>query len=74
MVNFILIRMLKNRGISSVYSKTLGKAIDLSMFDIYKVIFIPVTQHTVRMDTFFATVEEEVEPLFLGYCEHCMLQ
>ena len=70
-----LIPKLKEKGVSSLYSKTIDEKIDLSNLEIYEVTFTPTYQHTVELDLGFMKRAELVEPLMEdGLCHHTVLK
>lgn len=68
-VNCILIPMLEEMGITSLYSKTLQRSMDLSKFVISEVFFKPRNVHCLELARI-----ETVEQLVEGYCHHNFLQ
>eukprot|EP00978_Attheya_sp_CCMP212_P042461 scaffold258989_cov51-Attheya_sp.AAC.1 len=74
-VSRFLIPKLKEKGVTSVYSKTVDKQIDLSNLQVYEVIFTPKYQHSLDLDWGFTKKQELVESLMGdSFCHHTVLK
>eukprot|EP00978_Attheya_sp_CCMP212_P012671 scaffold31679_cov47-Attheya_sp.AAC.1 len=60
-VSRFLIPKLKEKGVTSIYSKTVDKQIDLSNLQVYEVLFTPKYQHSLELDWGFTNKQDLVE-------------